>query len=110
MFTNPTLIDIGDSILAVFVIIVIIIDISSSERGYAFVVAIFTFLQIAVHIKECFAVVALIKSLSIIFISAKWAVLLSVIFIDFFAAFRTFHHDFTLDFNSLSFSELCIRL
>ena len=93
MLADPSLIYIGNSVLTVFIIlIIIIIDIPGSRFGYAFIMAVFTFPQITIPIEEGIAVVALKKTVTPVFISAERTVPFIVILTNFLAAIWTFRH------------------
>lgn len=93
MLADPALIYIGNSVLTVFVIlIIIIIDISASGFGYAFIIAFYTFPQIAIPVKQGIAVIAVKKTVTPVFISSERTVPFIVILTNFLATIWTFRH------------------
>jgi len=97
VFPNPTLIDIRDAVLTVLVIVIfIIVNVSALGKAYSLIGAVHTFPQIAGPIEKGTSIIAFVKAFTVILISAKGAVIFLCFLIDFFTAFWTLNHIFTL--------------
>lgn len=98
MLSNPTLIDIRNAVLTVFLIImVVVVNVSALWNAYSLIGAVNAFPQIIGPIEKGAAIEAFIKAFAIIFISAKGTIPLLGLVIDLFTAFRTLNHHFHLN-------------